>query len=335
MPKDQTVLVTGGAGYIGGHVLLALIEAGMDAVVIDDLSTGRREAVPDGVRLIEGSCGDPAVLEDVLGGDRIGTVIHLAASAIVPESVEKPLAYYRNNTLNSITLIEACLRLGVRHFIFSSSAAVYGAPETMPIDEDVPQRPINPYGASKLMTEWMLSDVAQAHDFRYAALRYFNVAGADPKGRAGESTPTATHLIKVACQAALGLRSEMPIYGDDYPTPDGTCIRDYIHVTDLADAHVKALHYLAKGGENLVANCGYGHGYSVREVLRCMEAIIGRQLPVRIMDRRPGDPPNLTAAADLIRKHLDWTPQYDDLRAIIETALAWERRIAATAAGDA
>ncbi len=333
MPKDQTVLVTGGAGYIGGHVLLALIEAGMDAVVIDDLSTGQREAVPEGIRLIEGSVGDAALLEEVMERYRVGTVIHLAGSIVVPESVRDPLAYYRNNTLNSATLIETCVRLGVNHFIYSSSAAVYGEPDSTPIPEDAPTRPINPYGTSKLMTEWMLRDTAKAHDFQYAALRYFNVAGADAEGRAGQSTPAATHLIKIACQTALGLRSGMKIFGDDYETPDGTCIRDYIHVTDLADVHVRALGYLAEGGGSVTLNCGYGHGYSVREVLRTLEDIIGRPLAAEISARRAGDAPVLTAAAGRVRDLLGWEPKYDDLRVIVDTALAWERRIAARAAG--
>ena len=334
MPENPAVLVTGGAGYIGGHVLLALIEAGMDAVVIDDLSTGRREAVPDGVRLIEGDIGDAALLEEVMDRYRVESVIHLAGSIVVPESVCDPLAYYRNNTLNSATLIETCVRLGVNRFIYSSSAAVYGEPDSTPIPEDAPTRPINPYGTSKLMTEWVLRDTAQAHDFHYAALRYFNVAGADPKGRAGQSTTVATHLIKIACQAALGLRSRMKIFGDDYETPDGTCIRDYIHVTDLADVHVRALGYLAEGGGSVTLNCGYGHGYSVREVLRTLEDIIGRPLPAEISARRAGDVPVLTATAGRIRDLLGWEPKYDDLRVIIDTALAWEKLLAArTAAG--
>ncbi|MCH7542062.1 MAG: UDP-glucose 4-epimerase GalE [Proteobacteria bacterium] len=333
MPKDQTVLVTGGAGYIGGHVLLALIEAGMDAVVIDDLSTGQREAVPEGVRLIEGSVGDAALLEEVMDRYRVEAVIHLAGSIVVPESVRDPLAYYRNNTLHSATLIETCVRLGVNHFIYSSSAAVYGEPDSTPIPEDAPTRPINPYGTSKLMTEWILRDTAKAHDFHYAALRYFNVAGADAEGRAGQSSPVATHLIKIACQTALGSRSGMKIYGDDYETPDGTCIRDYVHVTDLADVHVRALGYLAEGGGSVTLNCGYGHGYSVREVLRTLEDIIGRPLPAEISARRAGDTAVLTAAAGRVRDLLGWEPKYDDLRVIVDTALAWERRIAATAAG--
>ena len=334
MPKNSAVLVTGGAGYIGAHVLLALIEAGMDAVVIDDLSTGQREAVPEGVKLIEGDIGDAALLDEVMERYRVEAVIHLAGSIVVPESVRDPLAYYRNNTLNSATLIETCVRLGVNHFIYSSSAAVYGEPDSTPVPEDAPTRPINPYGTSKLMTEWMLRDTAKAHDLRYAALRYFNVAGADAEGRAGLSTPTATHLIKIACQTALGLRSQMKIFGDDYETPDGTCIRDYIHVTDLADVHVRALGYLAEGGGSVTLNCGYGHGYSVREVLRTLEDIIGRPLPAEISARRAGDAPVLTAAAGRIRDLLGWEPKYDDLRVIIDTALAWEKLLAArTAAG--
>jgi len=332
MTKDSTVLVTGGAGYIGSHVLLALLDADIGAVVVDDLSTGRRVSVPRDVPFIEGSFGDSDLLDEVIGRYQVAAVIHLAGSIVVPESVREPLAYYRNNTLNSITLLEACVRHGVDRFIYSSSAAVYGEPDTTPISEDASTRPINPYGTSKLMTEWVLRDTAAANNLRYIALRYFNVAGADTEGRAGQATPSATHLIKVACQTALGLRPRMQIFGDDYATPDGTCVRDYIHVNDLAAAHVKALRYLTRGGESVTLNCGYGHGYSVKEVLGTLEALIGQPLAVKIGGRRAGDTPLLVAQAQRIREVLKWEPKYDDLRVILETALAWEKRLAEGAA---
>ena len=269
----MTVLVTGGAGYIGSHTVLALRAAGMPVVVLDNLTTGREFLLPRDVPLVKGSIGDRPLVKETLVSFRVDAVIHFAASIAVGESVARPLDYYTNNVADSLRLIKQCVRRGVKHFVFSSSAAVYGQPEQVPVAEDSPKAPINPYGTTKLMVEWILRDVAAAHRLRYAALRYFNVAGADPEGRAGQATPAATHLIKIACETALGRRPEMAIYGADYPTPDGTCIRDYVHVSDLADIHVLALKQLARTGESFIANCGYGHGYSVREVL----AAVGRQ----------------------------------------------------------
>ncbi|SMH41347.1 UDP-galactose 4-epimerase [Azospirillum lipoferum] len=325
--KD-TVLVTGGAGYIGSHVVLALLDAGRRPVVLDDLSTGRRSMVPAGVPFVEGSVGDAGLVADTLGCHGIGTVMHFAGSIVVPESVERPLDYYRNNTVNSHALIVACLKAGVERFIFSSTAAVYGMPDRLPIDEETATAPINPYGASKLMTEWMLRDAAAAHGLRYVALRYFNVAGADPQGRSGQISKVATHLIKIAAQTVTGQRSEIAVFGDNYPTADGTCVRDYIHVSDLATAHVAALAHLETGGANQILNCGYGKGCSVREVLAMVEAVTGKPLPMRIAARRPGDPPALVAGVERIRATLDWTPRFDDLETIVSTALAWERRLA-------
>ncbi len=327
--SNDSILVTGGAGYIGSHAVLALLEAGRRVVVVDDLSTGRRQAVPDGVPLVEGDVGDPALIDGVIRDHGVGAVVHFAGSIVVPESVADPLKYYRNNTAASRALLEACVGGGVRHFIFSSTAAVYGLPEEVPVAEDAPTAPINPYGASKLMTEWMLRDTAAAHDFEYVALRYFNVAGADPAGRTGQSTPDATHLIKIASEAVAGLRDHIEIFGEDYDTPDGTCIRDYIHVTDLAQAHVEALGHLANGGGSLILNCGYGHGYSVREVLRAVEKAAGRRLDIRSAPRRPGDAETLVADAGEIKKRFGWSPRHDDLALIVRTAIDWERRLAA------
>ncbi|MBP2303241.1 UDP-glucose 4-epimerase GalE [Azospirillum picis] len=331
LTSRNTVLVTGGAGYIGSHVVLALRDGGRPVVVVDDLSSGRRAAVPPEVALVEGDVGDRDLIAHVLAEHRVGTVMHFAGSIVVPESVEKPLDYYRNNTANSLALIEACHRAGVERFVFSSTAAVYGMAESTPIDEEAPTRPINPYGRSKLMTEWMLADAAAAHGLRAVVLRYFNVAGADPQGRSGQCTRVATHLLKIAAQAATGQRPEIQIYGDDYPTPDGTCVRDYIHVSDLAAAHVAALVHLEAGGDSRTLNCGYGRGYSVREVLDMVETVLGRPLPTRIGPRRAGDPPALVAATARIGRELDWTPRHADLRTIVETALAWERRLVADA----
>src|SRR5215468_907271 len=287
----MTVLVTGGAGYIGSHAVRALCTAGIPTIVLDDLSTGSALLVPPNVPLLQGNIGQRALVADTLKRYDVDSVIHFAASIVVPESVERPLDYYRNNVTNSLHLIEACVAHGVRYFIFSSSAAVYGQPATVPVSEDAPTAPLNPYGTTKLMVEWVLRDTAAAHRLRYAALRYFNVAGADAEGRAGQVSRESTHLIKTACEAALGARPEIAIYGTDYPTPDGTCIRDYIHVSDLADIHVLALRRLQAGGGSFVANCGYGRGYSVREVLSAVERIHGQPLNVREAARRPGDPP--------------------------------------------
>lgn len=321
------VLVTGGAGYIGSHVVHALCDAGWPVAVVDDLSTGRRAAVPEAVPLIEGDIGDRALMDAALARHSPVAVMHFAGSIVVPESVSDPLRYYSNNTAASLALISACVAAGVDNFIFSSTAAVYGEPERSPVAEDAATRPINPYGSSKLCTEWILRDTSQATPLRYVALRYFNVAGADPEGRTGQSTEKATHLIKVACQAALGLRPDMQIFGDDYPTFDGTCVRDYIHVSDLADAHVKALDYLVAGGDSTVLNCGYGHGFSVRQVLETVRDVAEGELGWRISPRRAGDPPELVAASGRIREVLGWKPLYDDLRFIVETAMDWERQL--------
>lgn len=330
MVERGQVLVTGGAGYIGSHAVLALRDAGIPAVVLDDLSTGRRAAVPADVPFVEGDAGDRALLDAVLERHPIGTVMHFAGSIVVPESVEKPLAYYANNTLASHALVEACLRAGVGRFVFSSTAAVYGIPETFPVDEEAPTRPINPYGRSKLMTEWMLRDAAAAHGLRVVALRYFNVAGADPQGRTGQCSRAATHLIKVACEAAVGRRAGLRVFGDDYPTRDGTCVRDYVHVSDLADAHVAALRHLEGGGEGGVFNVGYGHGATVREVVAAVERAAGTPLSVRIDGRRAGDPPELVAGIARITRAFGWCPRFDDLDTIVATALAWERRLLET-----
>ena len=321
------VLVTGGAGYIGSHVVHALRDAGWPVVVVDDLSTGRRAAVPEAVPLIEGDIGDRALVDAALARHTPIAVMHFAGSIVVPESVTDPLRYYSNNTAASLTLISACVAAGVDNFIFSSTAAVYGEPKRSPVAEDDPTSPINPYGSSKLCTEWILRDTSAATPLRYVALRYFNVAGADPDGRTGQSTEKATHLIKVACQAALGLRPDMQVFGDDYPTADGTCVRDYIHVSDLAHAHVKALDYLVAGGDSTVLNCGYGHGFSVRQVLETVRDAAGGELSWRIAPRRAGDPPELVSASARIREVLGWEPRYDDLGFIVETAMDWERRL--------
>jgi UDP-glucose 4-epimerase len=324
--KAGTILVTGGAGYIGSHVVLALKDAGRKVVVLDDLSTGRRGAVPQDVPLVEGCVGDRDVVASTIERHEVGAVLHFAGSIVVPESVEKPLAYYRNNTINAQALLETCLERGVDQFIFSSTAAVYGAPERQPIAEDTPLAPINPYGWSKRMFEQILSDSAKAHGLRYVALRYFNVAGADPAGRTGQCSPVATHLIKIASQVAVGSRPEIAVFGNDYPTADGTCIRDYVHVTDLADAHVRALDHLEGGGTSRVFNIGYGRGRSILEVLKAFEDVLGKPLPMRFASRRAGDPPELVAAGDRLRAELGWVPMHDDLRGIVETAVAWERR---------
>ena len=322
----STILVTGGAGYIGSHVARQLGERGEKIVTLDNLSTGFRGAVLHGA-FVEGDTGDAALVSRVLAEHGVDTVMHFAAHIQVPESVAKPLKYYRNNTANTRTLLECCLAAGVRHFVFSSTAAVYGMPPGGVADEGAPTVPINPYGWSKLMSEQMLRDVAAASALRYVALRYFNVAGADPGGRIGQSTPEATHLIKVACQHAVGKRPGIEIFGTDYDTPDGTCVRDYIHVEDLAAAHLGALDYLRGGGANATLNCGYGRGFSVREVLGEVERVAGQRLQVTESGRRAGDPPQLVAAARRIRDTLGWTPRHQDLPGIVATALAWERRL--------
>ena len=327
-PDNMTVLITGGAGYIGSHATLAFREAGYDVVVLDRLSTGHRSAVPVDVPFIKGDAGDLETVRATIDAHDIKSVIHLAGSLIVPESVEKPLAYYQNNTEASRNLIEACVRQGVRHFIFSSTCQVYGIPDALPISETTPTLPINPYGRSKLMTEWILRDASLAHGLNYLSLRYFNVAGADPKGRAGQSTEGSTLLIKVASEAVVGLRDGVDIFGEDYNTPDGTCVRDYIHVTDLVEAHVEALKHLEGGGKSQVLNCGYGRGYSVKEVLEAVEAVAGKKLNIRPGPRRPGDPPALVADARRIGEVLGWRPVHNDLREIVESALQWEEKLA-------
>jgi UDP-glucose 4-epimerase len=326
--KNSKILVTGGAGYIGSHVVRQLGERGESVITLDNLSTGFEAAVTAG-ELVIGDTGDAALLEKLFAANRIETVLHFAAHTIVPESVANPLKYYRNNTSNSRTLLEVCQNHGVKHIVFSSTAAVYGIPEGGRASEDSATVPINPYGTSKLMTEWMLRDLALAGGPSYVALRYFNVAGCDPGGRIGQSTPKATLLVKVACEAAVGRRSHVSVYGTDYPTPDGTGLRDYIHVEDLASAHLDALTYLRRGGKPKTLNCGYGHGYSVREVLRAVERANGKKLKVVDEPRRAGDPPELIAVAKRVREVLGWEPQYDDLDTIVHTSLAWERRIAA------
>ena len=324
------VLVTGGAGYIGSHAVLALLDAGIGVVVLDDLSTGVRGAVPPGVPFVRGSTGDAALLAELFRRHPVSAVLHFAASLVVPESVVRPLDYWRNNVANTLALAQGCVEAGVRRFVFSSTAAVYGARPSPLVDEDTPCAPINPYGASKLAAERALADAAAAHGLSVVALRYFNVAGADPAGRAGQRRPGATHLIKVACEAALGRRPEVAVFGTDYPTPDGTGVRDYIHVTDLARAHVEALRHLMMGGGSLTLNCGYGRGHSVLEVLRAVERASGRRVPTRFAPRRAGDPPALIAHADRVREALGWRPAFDDLDRIVASALTWEGREAAT-----
>jgi UDP-glucose 4-epimerase len=322
------ILVTGGAGYIGSHVLLKLQGRGEQAVVVDDLSRGFRQAVRD-APLIVASVGDRPQMLEVLRTYGVQTVLHFAAHTIVPESVRDPLKYYGNNTCATRSLLACCAEAGVRHFVFSSTAAVYGTPRDGFAAEDTPTAPINPYGTSKLMSEWMLRDVAAATSMRYVALRYFNVAGSDTSGQIGQSTAGATLLIKVACEAVVGKRTEVSIFGTDYSTPDGTGVRDYIHVEDLARAHLDALDYLRAGGESAVLNCGYGHGYSVREVLASVQRVAGKALPIREVPRRAGDPDVLVARADRIRKLLGWQPALDDLDSIVASSLAWERRLLA------
>ena len=324
--SEGGILVTGGAGYIGSHVVRQLGETGRRVVTLDNLITGFAESVLYG-ELIEGDTGDRELVARILRQHDVDTVIHFAAHTVVPESVSNPLKYYGNNTCNTRNLLECCRDAGVKHFIFSSTAAVYGIPESDRAWEDSPLAPINAYGTSKLMSEWMLRDLAAASDLRYVALRYFNVAGCDPEGRIGQSTPNATLLTKVACEAAVGKREKVYIFGTDYPTPDGTGVRDYIHVEDLADAHLRALDHLEAGGDSTVLNCGYGHGYSVREVLEMVEKVNGAPLPVEEAPRRPGDPPVLIAGADRIREELGWVPRYDDLEAIVSSALNWERKL--------
>ncbi len=332
MAQACDVLVTGGAGYIGSHVTRLLVEAGHRAVVYDNLSTGHAWAVL-GAELVVGDLGDRERLAAVLGGRRFDAVLHFAAHIWVSESIRAPAAYYRNNVANALGLFELGARHGVRQIVFSSTAAVYGEPDAALIDETMPLAPINPYGASKMMAERILMDIAAASGLRYAILRYFNVAGADPEARIGEATPDNQHLIKLACETALGLRPAMRIHGTDYPTPDGTCVRDYLHVDDLARAHLAALDYLQAGGASTVLNCGYGHGASVRAVLDTARRVTGVDFPIETGPRRPGDPPVLLASNAKIRRVLGWQPRHDDLEVIVATAWAWEQVLQARRAG--
>jgi UDP-glucose 4-epimerase len=323
----MTVLVTGGAGYIGSHMVHALVEARESVVVVDNLSTGFSNFLPEGVPLFIGDAGDENLLEGVIAQHDIESIIHFAGSVVVPDSMRDPLAYYRNNTMTTRSLLNVAVRCGVKRFIFSSTAAVYGNPEQMPVPEEAPTRPLSPYGSSKLMTEIMLHDVASAHDMQFVVLRYFNVAGADPQARIGLATIGATHLLKIAVEAATGQRARIEVYGTDYPTPDGSCIRDFIHVSDLAQAHRAALAYLRDGGESATLNCGYGRGYSVLETIEAVRRVSGRNFAVQYAPRRPGDIMTMIADTGRIRSTLDWTPQYDDLETIAAHALAWETKL--------
>jgi len=326
--SKPAVLVTGGAGYIGSHAVLALKDAGWRVAVIDDLSNGDRSVVPDGVKFFHGSIAERVLVDSIIDDLGIGAIMHFAGSIVVPESVERPLDYYANNTVASHALMEAAVDGGIRHILFSSTAAVYGAPEVVPIVEDAAKLPINPYGASKLMTERMLEDASAAHPFNFGALRYFNVAGADPAGRSGQKGKGSTHLIKVAVEAAVGKRDHVAVYGADYPTPDGTCIRDYIHVSDLAAAHVAAMEWLvAHPDRNLAMNCGYGRGLSVLEVLDAVDRANGSPVARHMESRRAGDPPQLVAGNARLLETLDWRPKYDDIDRIVGDALAWERKL--------
>jgi UDP-glucose 4-epimerase len=324
----MAVLVTGGAGFIGSHMVLALLDAGEKVIVLDNLSTGFRWAVPPAATLVVGDVGDQDLVRTVIRKYGVQSIVHFAGSIVVPESVADPLGYYNNNTVKSRALMEAAVATGLKQFIFSSTAAVYGNPVENPVSEAAQPAPMSPYGWSKLMTEVMLADTSRAHDFNYVALRYFNVAGADPKGRSGQSTPRATHLIKVACETALGQRSHMEVFGTDYPTHDGTCIRDYIHVTDLISAHVAALNYLRTGGKSEFFNCGYSKGFSVLEVIEAVKRVSGVDFDVRLVPRRPGDPAAIVAGSQKIRDQLGWQPRHDDLDEIVRHALSWEDHLA-------
>jgi UDP-glucose 4-epimerase len=328
----MSILVTGGAGYIGSHMVHELTDAGEPVVVLDNLSTGFRFLLPSAVPIVIGNTGDQEQVREVIEANRVEAIIHFAASIVVPQSLADPLGYYRNNTVNTALLLQAAIAAGVRYFIFSSTAGVYGNPETVPVKENAPTNPISPYGMSKLMSEIVLHDASRAHGLRFVALRYFNVAGADPKMRTGQSTPEATHLIKVAAETVLGKREKMSVFGTDYPTPDGTCVRDYIHVTDLVRAHSAALGYLRRGGGNATFNCGYGHGYSVLEVLEAARRISGRNFQVEYSGRRAGDPAALIADVSRIHGALEWRPMFDNLDMIVKHALDWERKLAGKAA---
>jgi len=323
----MTVLVTGGAGYIGSQMVHELVDAGERVVVLDNLSTGHRWAVAEGVQLLVGETGDQPLVTEIIRDHGVEAIIHFAASIVVPDSVRDPLGYYRNNTANSRTLIECAVKGGVRHFIFSSTAAVYGNPAAVPVAEDAPTLPISPYGWSKLMTEIMLRDASSAHGLAHVIFRYFNVAGADPAGRTGQSSANATHLIKVAAETALGLRPKLAVFGTDYPTPDGTCIRDYIHVSDLTRAHSDALRHLRAGGSSLTLNCGYGHGFSVLEVIETVKRASGVDFKVEYAPRREGDPARIVAGSGKVRASLGWQPRFDNLATIVAHALDWERKL--------
>ena len=324
--RNVPVLVTGGAGYIGSHAILALREAGYPVVVIDNLSTGERRLVPKDVPLVVGNIADQELVSAVISEHRCKAAMHFAGSIIVPESIIDPLKYYANNTATSRDLIACCVREGIEAFIFSSTATVYGNPQCVPLPETAETLPVNPYGTSKLMTEWMLRDVSAATGMHHAILRYFNVAGADPAGRSGQSGPDSSHLIRVACELIVGKRSKMSVFGTDYTTPDGTCIRDYVHVSDLAEAHVLALEHLLRHGENVILNCGYGHGFSVWQVIDVVRKLVGRELAIHMSARRAGDAEILVSDSRKIRETLGWKPRFDDLETIVNTALDWERK---------
>ena len=330
----MSVLVTGGAGYIGSHMVQALVEAGESVVVIDNLSTGFSQFLPKCIPLFIGDAGDENLVEGVIAAHGVESIIHFAGSVVVPESMRDPLAYYRNNTMTTRSLLNATIKSGVSRFIFSSTAAVYGNPDQVPVPESAPTRPLSPYGSSKLMAEIMLHDTASAHGMSYVALRYFNVAGADPQAHMGLATVGATHLLKIAVEAATGQRAKIHVFGTDYPTPDGSCIRDFIHVSDLAQAHRAALSYLRTGGASMTLNCGYGRGYSVLETIEAVRKVSGRNFAVQYGPRRPGDIMTMIADTSLIRSTLDWTPQYDDLETIARHALAWEEKLFRERHGD-
>lgn len=323
----MSVLVTGGAGYIGSHMVCRLADAGEDVIVLDTLETGFAWLVDRRATLVIGNAGDMDLLASLFASHSIDAIVHFAGSVIVPESIVDPLKYYANNTGTTRNLLQAAVLAGIDKFIFSSTAAVYGMTGLDPVEEETPLQPISPYGRSKLMSEMMLADVAAAHPLRYGVLRYFNVAGADPMGRTGQATARATHLIKLACQTALGLRPVMDIYGTDYPTPDGTCLRDFIHISDLVEAHALLLDYLRAGGASATFNCGYGRGYSVREVIDTTRTMSGTNFPERLLPRRPGDPASVVASATRIKSTLGWQPRHDDLAGIVRSALAWERHL--------
>ena len=323
----MTILVTGGAGYIGSHTVRALVDAGESVVVVDNLSTGFSQFLPEGVPLFIGDVADENLVEGVIAAHNVDSIIHFAGSVVVPDSMRDPLGYYRNNTMTTRNLLNAAVKCNISRFIFSSTAAVYGNPDHTPVPEEAPTRPLSPYGSSKLMTEIMLHDVASAHGMHYVVLRYFNVAGADPQARIGLATVGATHLLKIAVEAATGQRAKIDVYGTDYPTTDGSCVRDFIHVSDLAEAHRAALRYLEQGGPSATLNCGYGRGYSVLETIEAVRRASGRNFAVQYADRRPGDIMTMIADTARIRATLDWTPQYDDLDTIARHALAWEQQL--------